>query len=105
MDVSTEHIEIVEGALGPKARILGHRIRVIDVVGWHEELGWSVDKILEEFPQLTRAEVYVALAYYWDHKDEIDAKKARDEAYVGEMMRRDPGRMQEVLRQRRSQVG
>lgn len=62
MDVSTEHIEIVEGARGPKARIIGHNIRVIDVVGWYEELGWSVDKILEELPQISRADVHAALA-------------------------------------------
>ena len=30
-DVIQEHIEIVDGALGPKARIAGHRIRVLDV--------------------------------------------------------------------------
>ena len=99
MDVSREHIEIVEGAGGPKARIRGHRIRVIDVVNWYEWQGMSADEIVEEFPQLTKGDVFAALAYYWDHKDELDRKKADDDAYIEEMMRRHPGRLQERLKQ------
>ena len=100
MDVSREHIEIVEGAGGPKARILGHRIRVVDVVGWYEEAGMSADEIVEEFPTITKADVYAALAYYWDNKEELDRKMAADEAYAQEMMKKDPGRIQALLKQR-----
>lgn len=100
MDVSREHIEIVEGAGGPKARIRGHRIRVVDVVGWYEQAGMSADEILEEFPTITKADIYAALAYYWDHKEELDRKMADDEAYVQEMMKKDPGRIQTLLKQR-----
>ena len=100
MDVSREHIEIVEGALGPKARIAGHNIRVVDVVDWYEGRGMSADEIVEEFPTITKADVYAALAYYWDHKDELDRKIASDAAYVEEMMRLYPGRLQERLKQR-----
>jgi uncharacterized protein (DUF433 family) len=103
MDVSREHIEIVEGAGGPKARILGHRIRVVDVVGWYEEAGMSADEILEEFPTITKADIYAALAYYWDHKEELDRKMADDEAFVQEMMKKDPGRIQALLKQRQQQ--
>ncbi len=66
MDVSTEHIEIRDGALGPKPVIRGTRIRVEDIVGWYQEQDWSVSKIVEEFPHLTPAGVHAALAYYWD---------------------------------------
>jgi uncharacterized protein (DUF433 family) len=59
---AAEHIEIVEGAGGPKARIRGHRIRVVDVVGWYEKAGMSADEILEEFPTITKADIYAALA-------------------------------------------
>ena len=60
--VSQEHIEIVEGALGPKARIIGHRIRVKDIVMWHEHQRAPVDEIVERFPQLTRGDVHAALS-------------------------------------------
>lgn len=100
MDVSREHIHIVEGARGPKPCIVGTRIRVIDVLGWYQEHGWSAAKIVEEFPQLTQADVYAALAYYWDHKEELDRKMAEDDAFIQEMMKKDPGRFQELLKQR-----
>ena len=100
MDVSREHIHFVEGARGPKPCIVGTRIRVVDVLGWYEGRGWSAAKIVEEFPHLTQADVYAALAYYWDNKEEIDRWIADDEAYVAEMMRLYPGRLQERLKQR-----
>ena len=59
----------------------------------------SADEIVEDFPQLTHADVYAALAYYWDNKDELDRKIAEDDAYVEEMMRMYPGRFQEQLKQ------
>ena len=32
----------------------------------------SVDDILREFPHLTPAQVYDALSYYYDHREQID---------------------------------
>jgi uncharacterized protein (DUF433 family) len=88
--VIKEHIDIVQGAGGPKAVIAGSRIRVIDVVIWHEKMGQSVDEILTDFPQLTPGDVYAALAYYWDHRDEIEQRIANDEAFAEEMRRKTP---------------
>lgn len=31
----------------------------------------SVDEIVAGYPQLTHADVYAAMAYFWDHRDEI----------------------------------
>lgn len=84
---SLEHIEIVQGAGGPKPRIAGSCIRVQDVVLWHEREGMSVEEIVEQYPTITRADIYAALAYYWDHKQELDARIADDEAFVEEYFR------------------
>lgn len=84
-NVMKEHIEIVDGAGGPKARIVGSRIRVQDIVIWHEKLGEPVDVILDQFPGLTAADVYAALAYYWDHRDEIEQKIADSRTFVEKM--------------------
>src|SRR3954469_12655983 len=105
MDVSTEHIEIVQGASGPKPRIKGTGIRAKDVVDWYEGMGWSVSTILEEIPHLTPAGIHAALAYYWDHKDELEAKWAADDARDQEYMSQHPSRLREILEQRRRQVG
>ena len=52
--------------LGGKPCIAGTRIRVQDIYQWHELQGKSPDEIVSSFPQLTMADVYAALAYFWD---------------------------------------
>jgi uncharacterized protein (DUF433 family) len=69
--VISEHIEITRGVCGGKPRIAGHRIKVQDVVIWHERLGLSPDEIVSQYPTITLADVYAALAYYHDHLQEI----------------------------------
>lgn len=70
--VVDQHIVITKGIVGGKPRIAGHRIDVQDIVLWHERLGKSADEIAEEY-DLTLADVYAALAYYFDHRAQIDA--------------------------------
>lgn len=64
-------IESQTGVCGGKPCIAETRIRVQDVFVWHELQGQSADEIVSRFPQLTMADVYAALSYYWDHRDEI----------------------------------
>ena len=80
MTVSTEHIAKTPGVCGGRACIAGHRIRVADVVAWHERRGYSPDEIVVLFPGLDLADVHAALAYYFDHRPEIDADLRADEA-------------------------
>jgi uncharacterized protein (DUF433 family) len=67
----TEHIVSTPGVCGGKPRIEGSRIRVQDIVVWHEAWGLSPEEIVTDFLQLTLAQVHAALAYYYDHRDEI----------------------------------
>lgn len=81
--VLQEHIEVVQGATGPKARIAGHRIRVQDVVLWHEKQGLSPDeRSCSSIRPITLADVYAALAYYWDHRVEIEQAIHQERASV-----------------------
>src|SRR5262245_42219464 len=96
-DVIREPIEIVQGAGGPKARIAGHRIRVQDVVIWHEKMGLSPDEIVHDYPTISLADVYAALAYYWDHRDEIEHAIATEHDLAEEFRRLYPGPLQEKL--------
>jgi uncharacterized protein (DUF433 family) len=84
--ISTEHIEITPGVCGGKPRIAGTRIRVQDVVIWHEEGGRSPDEIVSQYPHLALADVYAALAYYYDRRDEIRRQIDEDDAFVREEM-------------------
>ena len=89
--VITSHIESTPGTCGGKPRIAGHRIRVQDVVMWHEAHGLSPDEIVNHYPGITLADVYAALAYYHDHRDEIRGDMEQDCVRV-ETFRRDcPG--------------
>jgi hypothetical protein len=36
--------------------------------------GWSAEEIVVQYPYLTLAEIHAALAYYHDHREEIDGE-------------------------------
>jgi uncharacterized protein (DUF433 family) len=76
------HIEITPDICGGKPRIAGHRIRVQDIAVWHDVQGQSADEIVSRFPQLTLADVHAALAYYFDHRDEIVRQMREDSEFV-----------------------
>ena len=69
--VVEQHIERTPGVRSGKPRIRGTRATVADVVLWTEP-GWSVGQVTAEFPQLGLADVYAALAYYYDNQAIID---------------------------------
>lgn len=75
------HIESVPGRCGGKPCIVGHRIRVQDIVLWTEQ-GMTPDDIANAYPQLTLADVHAALAYYFDNIDEINRDVREDEELV-----------------------
>ena len=44
------------------------------------QLGWSEEVMLEEFPTLNREHLAACMAYYEDHREEIDLLIAADHA-------------------------
>ena len=65
---------------GGNARVEGTRIGVHDVIGLLQN-GETVDSVIANcFPTLTRAQVYQCLAFYEDHRGEIDVLVARQMA-------------------------
>lgn len=79
------HIVKTPGVRGGKACIDGTRICVKDIVVL-DSWGYRPEQMLEHFSSrpLTLAEVYAALAYYHDHKDEIDAAFEEDKNWETE---------------------
>ncbi len=59
------------------------RIGVHDVVAM-TKTGASVDEVVASFPRLTRAQVYECLAYYEDHRSELDLLVAAQTAHLDE---------------------
>jgi uncharacterized protein (DUF433 family) len=107
MDVKSvmrEHVKITPGVSGGKPRIAGHRIRVMDIVLWQTKCGWSPDEIVFHFPQLSLAEVHAALAYYWDHKEEVEADIRSAEEIEAKSRRKHPSKLKEKLETKQSEV-
>jgi uncharacterized protein (DUF433 family) len=96
MDAMSGHITITPGVAGGKPRISGRRITVQDIMFWHERQGMSADEIASEY-DLSLSDVYAALAYYYDHREEIDRTLAEDEAFVAEMRASTPSLLRERL--------
>ena len=69
--IITDRITKTPDVCGGKACIAGHRIRVMDIVMRHEDLGTSPDEIVAAYPDLSPSDVHSALAYYFDNVDEI----------------------------------
>jgi uncharacterized protein (DUF433 family) len=86
------HIQITPGVVGGRPRIAGRRITVQNIVIWHDRLGMSADEIAAEY-DLTQADVYAALAYYFDHRAEMDRTIRKGEAFVAALRRRTPSRV------------
>lgn len=68
-----ERIVLTEGVRGGKPRIAGRRITVADVAIWFERMGMNPDEIVLNYPGLTLSDVHIALAYYYEHREQIDA--------------------------------
>ena len=81
-DVIREHITKTPGVCGGKACIAGHRIRVMDVVVLHEMRGLCPEEIVYQYPSITLADVHAALAYYFDHPEEIKEDFRKDEEWA-----------------------
>ena len=79
-----QHIESVPGRCGGKPCIVGHRIRVQDVVLWTEQ-GMSPDAIAAAYPQITLADVHAALTYYFDNTEAINQDIREDDELVSRL--------------------
>ena len=76
------HIAIDEGICGGEPRIAGTRIKVRHIVVEYERQGLSPDEICDLHPGLTLAAVHSAIAYYYEHRDEMLEAIRRDEEFA-----------------------
>ena len=67
------YVERRKGICGGRPVIKKTRFPVSSIVISYQR-GLSAEEILHEFPQLTPTQVYGALAYYFDHQDEISTE-------------------------------
>ena len=92
-----DHIEITPHIASGKPRIAGRRITVQNVVIWHDRMGKSADEIAAEH-DLALADIYAALAYYFDHRSEIDRDIEESEAFVEALRQNTPSKLRDSLK-------
>jgi uncharacterized protein (DUF433 family) len=71
-------------------------VKVIEVVLDKLAHGSTAEEMHVQFPHLSVAQIYSALAYYHDHRDEFDQRIERDRAEIRELRARSgetPGRL------------
>jgi uncharacterized protein (DUF433 family) len=95
--VITERITKSPNVQGGKACIARHRIRVMDIVIWYEDLQMSPDEIVAGFPQLELSDVHAALAYYFDNVEEIRADVRSNDELAEQLRARLPSKLKEKL--------
>ena len=80
--VTYPHIEKPEGKAARLQR--QPRIRVAQIAMDYLYHHWTPDEMVVHYPHLQLAEVYAAMTYYFDHKQEIEDEIATEEAQVAE---------------------
>jgi uncharacterized protein (DUF433 family) len=78
------HVDSHPDKCGGKPCVAGTRVRVWDEATHIERLGYTPDEVIVAYPRLSLADVYGAMAYYWDHREEIEARMRREHAEVEE---------------------
>ncbi len=63
-------------------------MKVVELVMAQMAYGWSPEELHFQHPYLTLGQIYSALAYYWDHKEELDADIERRQRYAEEARRK-----------------
>lgn len=101
LPVISEYIGVRPGYCGGKPHILGHRIKVKHVALWHDRQGLTPAEIVEQHPTITLAQVHSALAYYYDHRAEIEAEIVEEDRLYGELKAKQPSLLDKI-RQRKA---
>jgi len=70
------HITLDDEVCGGSPVIAGTRFPVRMVVFYVLQLGYVPEELIERFPHVTLAQIYDALAYYYDNRLEIEADMA-----------------------------
>ncbi len=98
MKVTLNHyIELTPDIRSGKPRITGRRITVADVAIAYLRLGQSLEEVAVEY-DLTLAEVYAAMSFYYDHKDSIDQSIQASEVFADSLRSIYPSVLQEKIK-------
>jgi uncharacterized protein (DUF433 family) len=69
--VATQYKHIVHQDGVPM--IAGTTMKVVELISSYLAYGWSPEELHFQYPYLSLGQIHSALAYYWDHREEIEA--------------------------------
>jgi len=82
METRYEHIMSDENHI---PSIVGTTMKVVELVVEQQAYGWSPEELHFQHPYLTLGQIHSALAYYWDHREELDSHIRRRLERVDEL--------------------
>jgi uncharacterized protein (DUF433 family) len=91
------HIESSAETCSGQPRISGTRITVSIIAHEVEHLRLSPDEVVATHPHLTLAEIHAALAYFYDHRDEIESGMREAAEIENKLRARFLSRIQELV--------
>ena len=62
--------------------IAGTTLKVVELVMAQRAYVWSPEELHAQHPYLSMSQIHSALAYYWEHKPELDADIEQRERYM-----------------------
>ena len=85
MSNATLTYEHLDCSVAGRPMIAGKRFKVGQLIREHLAYGWSAEELALNHPQLTLGEIYCALAYYADHREQMDQELATSEEKSAQM--------------------
>ncbi len=82
-----EHIVVTDQQI---PLIAGTTMKVIELVLETQAYGWSAEELHFQHPYLSLGQIYSALAYYWDHKEALDADRTQRDEKVAALRQKTP---------------
>lgn len=79
---------------GGQPVIKGTRIKVLDICIRCEVMGWSADRIIDEYPHLRLEQVYDALSYYYEHKNYFNKILREDASFLTQLKKKYPSKLE-----------
>lgn len=78
-----EHV-VLQGSV---PMIAGTTMKVTELVSEVMAYGWSPEELHFQHPYLTMGQIHSALAYYWDHAEELDREIERSLEFADQLRR------------------
>jgi uncharacterized protein (DUF433 family) len=96
METRYEHVTLNEDLV---PSIADTTMKVVELVVEQQAYGWSPEELHFQHPYLTLGQIHSALAYYWDHREELDRDMRRRLQRVDELRSKNqPSELVERLR-------